>query len=149
MYYCPISTILKAVALELDTSSMLVVGKKASTLSTLHGIGNCVKNGITRNIVSSNQCQPLAAVSPTILSVKFENIVHSIFRKENSTLKINVSHFRVLHWQQWQPPASVPYSTSIFSFIMAMISNFIIFFIFQIFIFKFFFANVTDFCILI
>ena len=44
---------------------MLVVGKEASTLSTLHGIANCVKNGPTRKIVSSNQCQRLAAASPT------------------------------------------------------------------------------------
>ena len=38
---------------------MLVVGKKASILSALHGIANCVKNG-TRKIVSSNQYQRLA-----------------------------------------------------------------------------------------
>ena len=44
---------------------MLVVGKDATTLSTLHGITNCVKNGATRKIVSFNQCHPLAAVSPT------------------------------------------------------------------------------------
>ena len=44
---------------------MLVVGKEASTLSTLHGIANCVKNGTTRKIVSSNQCQRLAEVSLT------------------------------------------------------------------------------------
>ena len=37
-----------------------------------------------------------------------ENLVHSIFRNESSTLEINVSHFWVLHWQQWQPPASAP-----------------------------------------
>ena len=57
-------------ALEQDTSSrskicMLVLGKEASTLSTLHGIANCVKNGTTRKIVFSKQCQRLAAVSPT------------------------------------------------------------------------------------
>ena len=56
--------------LEQDASSpskicMLVVGKEASILSTLHGIANCVKNGTTRKIVSSNRCQRLAAVSPT------------------------------------------------------------------------------------
>ena len=38
-------------------------------------------------------------------------------------------------------------STSIFPCIMTMICNFTIYFIFQIFIFKFFFANTTDFCI--
>ena len=56
-------------ALEQDASSrseicMLVVGKEASTLSTLHGIAKCVKNGATRKIVSSNRCQRLAAASP-------------------------------------------------------------------------------------
>ena len=38
-------------------------------------------------------------------------------------------------------------STSIFPCIMTVISNFTIFLIFQIFIFKFFFINITDFCI--
>ena len=98
-------------ALQQDASSpskmcMLVVEKEASTLSTLHGIANCVKNGTTRKIVNdvsvSQQCYP------QLLSVKFENLVHSIFRNENSTLEINVSHFGVVHWQQWQPPASAP-----------------------------------------
>ena len=69
MYYCPISTILKAMALEQDTSSrsekfVLVVGKEASTLSKLHGIANCVKNG-TGKIVSSNRYQCLARCSVT------------------------------------------------------------------------------------
>ena len=41
-----------------------------------------------------------------LLSVKFENLVHSIFRNENSTMEINVSYFSVLHWQQWQPHVS-------------------------------------------
>ena len=43
---------------------MLIVGKEASALSTLHGIANCAKNGTTRKIVFSNLCQGLAAVSP-------------------------------------------------------------------------------------
>ena len=33
---------------------MLVVGKKANTVSTLHGIANYAKNETTRKIVSSN-----------------------------------------------------------------------------------------------
>ena len=40
-------------------------------------------------------------------------------------------------------------ATSIFPCIMTMISNFMIFFIFQMFIFKSFFTNITDFCIFI
>ena len=39
------------------------------------------------------------------------------------------------------------HSSSIFPCIITMISNFTIFFIFQIFIFKFFLANITDLCI--
>ena len=44
---------------------MLLVGKDAGTLSTLHGIENCAKTRTTKKIVSSNRCQFLAAVSPT------------------------------------------------------------------------------------
>ena len=51
-------------ALEQDVSSRSENLKEASTLSTLHGIANCAKNGTTRKIVSSNRCQRLAAVSP-------------------------------------------------------------------------------------
>ena len=35
---------------------------------------------------------------PQLLSLKFENLVHSIFRNENPTIEINVSYFGVLHW---------------------------------------------------
>ena len=87
---------------------MLVVGKEASTLITLHGIANCVKNGTTRKLYPPTDVSLSQQCRPELLSVKFENLVHSIFRKKNSTLEINVSHFRVLHWQQWQPPASAP-----------------------------------------
>ena len=51
-------------ALEQDVSSRSENLKEANTLSTLHGIANCAKNGTTRKIVSSNRCQRLAAVSP-------------------------------------------------------------------------------------
>ena len=88
---------------------MLVVGKEANTLSTLHGIANCVKNG-TRKIASSNRTSRSMQYRPHLLSVKSENLVHWFFRKENSNLEANVSHFGVLHWQQWQPPASASYS---------------------------------------
>ena len=54
------------------------------------------------NISVSLQCPP------QLLLVKFENLVDNIFRNEYSTMEINVSHFEVLHWQQWQPPASDP-----------------------------------------
>ena len=45
---------------------------------------------------------------PQLLSLKFEKLVHSIFRNENSTMEINVSYFAALDWQQWQPPAFAP-----------------------------------------
>ena len=54
------------------------------------------------SVSRSLQCRP------HLLPVKFGNLVHNIFRNENSTLKINVSHFGVLPWQQWQPLASAP-----------------------------------------
>ena len=71
---------------------MLVVEKEANILSTLHEIANCVKNG-TRKVVSSKQASRSLQCRPHLLSVKFENLVHSIFRNENSALEINVSHF--------------------------------------------------------
>ena len=54
--------------LELDAQKifMLFVGKKASTLSTSHGITN--ENGTITETVSSNQCYHLTAVSPTTTS---------------------------------------------------------------------------------
>ena len=83
---------------------MLVVGKEAKTLSTLHRIANCVKSG-TRKIISSNRASRSLQCRPHLLSLKFENLVHRFFRNENSNLEINVSHFGVRHRQQWQPPA--------------------------------------------
>ena len=90
---------------------MLVVGKEANTISKLHGIGNCVKNGTTRKIVSSNDVSVSLQCCPQLHSIenRFENLVHSIYRNENSSLEIDGSHFGVLHWQQWQHPASSPY----------------------------------------
>ena len=86
---------------------MLVLGKQAGTISTLYGVANCVKNRTRKNCV----LQPISAsrslqCHPHLLLVNFENLVHCIFRNKYSTLEINVSHFGVLHWQQWQPPAS-------------------------------------------
>ena len=58
-----------------------------------------MKNCIIQPISASCSLQ----CCPHLLSVKFENLVHSFFRNENSTLVINARHFGVLHWQQWQP----------------------------------------------
>ena len=52
------------------------------------------------DVTASLQCRP------QLLLVRFENLVSSIFRNEKSALRINVSHFGVLQWQQWQSPAS-------------------------------------------
>ena len=60
------------------------------------------KNCILQPILASCSLQ----CHPHQLSVKFENFVHSIFRNEDSTLEINVSHFGMLHWQHQQPPTS-------------------------------------------
>ena len=54
-YYCSISTILKAMALQQDASSRsenlyVVLEKEGSTPNTLHGIGNCTENGTTRKL---------------------------------------------------------------------------------------------------
>ena len=85
---------------------MLVVGKDASTLTTLHGIVNSAKNGATRKILSSNRYQRLAAVSPINTFGQIWEFCSQHFRNENLTLEINGGHFVVLHWQQWKLPAS-------------------------------------------
>ena len=59
-------------------------------------------------MLKTGQQEKLYPPTDVSVSLEFENLVHSIFRNENSTLKINVSHFGVLHWQQWQPPTSIP-----------------------------------------
>ena len=87
-------------------SCMLFVVKEASTLLTLCGIANCAKNGTT-----GKMCPPADVSFPRqchkkLLSFNFKNPVHSIFRNKNSTLEINVSHFKALHLQQWKPSAS-------------------------------------------
>ena len=75
----------------------LVVGKEASTLTTLDGVANCVKNRTTRKIVPSNRCQHLTTVSPTTPLSQYENLVHNILTNKNSTLEIDVCHFGVLY----------------------------------------------------
>ena len=65
-----------------------------------------LKTGQQESLYPSTDVSFSLQCHPQLLSVKFKNFVHSIFRDENSTIEINVSHFGVLHWQQWQPPAS-------------------------------------------
>ena len=59
-----------------------------------------LKTGVNRSqqISISLQCRP------QLLLVRFQNLAQSIFKNENSALKINVSHFGKLLWQQWQSP---------------------------------------------
>ena len=67
-----------------------------------------LKTGQQEKFYSSTDVSVSQQCRAQLLSVKLQNLVHSIFRNENSTLEINVSHFGLLHWQYWQPPASVP-----------------------------------------
>ena len=75
---------------------------------TLLGITNGIKNGPIRENVPPAYDSILLQWRPQLLSDRFENLIHNIFRNKNSTLEINESFFGVLHWQQWQPPASTP-----------------------------------------
>ena len=62
-----------------------------------------------RKLLCQLQDKRLANLVHCTESVRFENLVHDIFGNENSTMEINVRYFGVLHWQQWQPPASTPH----------------------------------------
>ena len=88
----------------------LVVRKEDNTLSTLHWIANCIKNGTIRKSVPPTDDSVLPQCRPQLLLDWFGNLIHNIFRIENSTLEVNVNLFRVLHWQQWQPPESASVS---------------------------------------
>ena len=77
-------------------------------VSALHGIANCIKNGTVRKNVPPAYGSISLQCHPQLLSDRFENLLHNIFRNENSTLEINVSLFGMLHWQQWQLPVSAP-----------------------------------------
>ena len=52
-------------------------------------------------LYSPTDVNALLQCHPQVVSVKFENLVHTNFKKENS-------YFGVLHWQQWQFPVSAP-----------------------------------------
>ena len=67
---------------------MFVVGKEASTLSTIHGIANCVKSG-TRKFVCSNWYQRLAHCS----------VAHTYFQ---SSLRILFTVFLEMKTQLWK-----------------------------------------------
>ena len=86
---------------------MLVVGKEASTLSTFTE-SQIVLTGQQEKLYPSTDVSVSLQCRPQLLSLKFKNLVHSIFRNENPTLAIHVSHFEVLHWQELQSPASAP-----------------------------------------
>ena len=66
---------------------MLVVEKEASTLNTLHGFANFVKNG-TRKIISSNRYQRFST-----------DIAHTYFR---SSLRILLTVFLETKTQLWK-----------------------------------------------
>ena len=88
--------------------NLWVIRKEPSTLSTLQEWQIVLKMGQQEKLYPPINVSILLQYHPQQLLVKFENLVHSIFRNENSTMEINVSYFRMMHWQQWQPPAFVP-----------------------------------------
>ena len=55
-----------------------------------------LKTGEQEKLYLPTDVSVLQQSRPQLLSGKFENLVHSIFRNENSTLGINVSYFWVL-----------------------------------------------------
>ena len=101
-------------ALEQDASSRSQNVHVSCSKKRLAHLVHCTESRIMLKTGQQEKLYPPTDISvsqqcrPQLLSVKFENSVLSIFRNENSTLEINVSHFGVLHWQQWQPPASAP-----------------------------------------
>ena len=77
-------------------------------------LAHCTESRIVLKMGQQQKLYPPTDISvplqchPQQLSVRFENLVHSIFKNENSSMEINMSYFRVLHWQQWQSLASGP-----------------------------------------
>ena len=82
--------------------------EEADTLSTLHGIPNCIKNGTIQKNVAPTDGSVSPQCRPQLHLDRFENLIQNILRNEDSTLEINVSLLGVLHQQQWQPTASAP-----------------------------------------
>ena len=77
------------------------IGKKTGKRRSLKkSIGNTANQTNTRSTA--------AAVLPTPTFGQVWESCSQFFQKLNSTLENNVRHFGVLHWQQWQPPASAP-----------------------------------------
>ena len=107
-HYCPISIILKTMASEQPYRATqkirgLAVGKETSILSTLHGIANCVKNGAAKILYPPTSVSISLQCCPDLILVRFENLVHNIFRNKKSTLEINVSNFGVRHCSSGSP----------------------------------------------
>ena len=79
---------------------------------SLVNLAHCTESRIVLKTRKQEKLYPPTDLSvplqchPQLLSVKFEDLVHSSFRNESSSMEINVSYFGVLHWQQWQTPAS-------------------------------------------
>ena len=96
---------------------ILVLQKDASTFPYIAQTRElCYKRNNKKNCI----LQPMSVscslqCRPQLLWVKSENPVCSSFRNENSSLEINVSHFGVLYWQQWQPSASASDVANVFS----------------------------------
>ena len=71
---------------------------------------HCTESRIVRKTGKQKKLYPPTDISiwlqcrPQLLLAKFRTLF--IFRNKNFTLEMNVSHFEVLHWQQWKPSAS-------------------------------------------
>ena len=65
---------------------LLVVEKEASTSRIVLKTGQQEKLYPSTHIRASLQCHP------QLILVKFENLIHSIFKNEKSALEINVRH---------------------------------------------------------
>ena len=69
---------------------MLVVEKEASTSRIL------LKTGQQETLYPSTHVRASPQCRPQLILVKFENLIHSIFKNEKSALEINVRHLSAL-----------------------------------------------------
>ena len=69
---------------------MLVVEKEASTSRIV------LKTGQQETLYPSTHVRASPQCRPQLILVKFENLIHSIFKNEKSALEINVRHLSAL-----------------------------------------------------
>ena len=113
-YYCPISTILSH---DLRTRRIQPLRKFVCQLweKRLTHLVYCTESRIVLKMGQEKLYLPTerlahCSVTHTYFQSSLRILFTVFFGNENSTLEINVNHFGVLHWQQWQTPASAPHS---------------------------------------